>query len=539
MSRSFARRKRSFRKSSRTPKRYLLHKPRGQFQPRVQAVGPEHFGVLCFDCGKSGSKYMLADFYGQPLLEPTKVRHTHGALQAALDRLRQALTQHDLRDFVVAIERTGEYHRPVQRACRQLGWDVRLVHPYATKQYRQPADPNNKTDDRDLAAIFRATVNGFGLIEPAWPAEYLHVQLLRRHRRDLVNKTSQLQCQVREKLHAAMPGYAELFGQSHFWESRSTMFLARRTGSPEAVRQLGADGLTQLLTDAKIRSPRKVVHDILAWAHDAPPAYPQPAFLHSIITDIDDDRLEKTKQIRDVERRLASLVVRTPYVLLLAIPGINIVSIADLAGEMGPITLYANPNNITGRAGLVPSRYPSDGVDVQGPLRRAGNLRLRSVLLQIADNLVRHNDYYRARAGRWQVLGKDPRWIRVKIVKCFSRLAFAMLTSRQLFRHPCCQERHYILGKLLEFHTEHGTPPAQFQQDMLAACEHLPKRVLADEAVTLREHLDKLACKRGPQPVADILTIVLARVKLRQLQSEAMRARDPNAPAQSEEPTSP
>jgi hypothetical protein len=26
------------------------------------------------------------------------------------------------------------------------------MHPYATKQYRQPADPGNKTDDTDLSA---------------------------------------------------------------------------------------------------------------------------------------------------------------------------------------------------------------------------------------------------------------------------------------------------------------------------------------------------------------------------------------------------
>jgi hypothetical protein len=62
---------------------------------------------------------------------PTVVVHRQGELQAAIERIRQALSEHDLRDFVVAIERTGEYHRPVQRAFRQLGWDVRLVHPFA------------------------------------------------------------------------------------------------------------------------------------------------------------------------------------------------------------------------------------------------------------------------------------------------------------------------------------------------------------------------------------------------------------------------
>jgi hypothetical protein len=104
-------------------------------------VGPEHFGIVCVDCAKSRSRYMLTDFYGTIHLPPATLPHTRGDLEAAVGRIRQALAAHELRDHVVAVERTGEYHRPVQRAFRQAGWEVRLVHPFATQQFRQPADP--------------------------------------------------------------------------------------------------------------------------------------------------------------------------------------------------------------------------------------------------------------------------------------------------------------------------------------------------------------------------------------------------------------
>jgi transposase len=150
-------------------KGFVLQKPNGQLLDRVQRVGPEHFGIVAFDCAKARSRYFLADFYGRPLLEPTTVAHTRGDLQAAIDRLRQTMSQQQLHDVVVAIERTGDYHRPVQLAFRQAGFDTRLVHPLTSKQYRQPADPDNKTDDTDLAAIWRAATHGFGLCEPTWP----------------------------------------------------------------------------------------------------------------------------------------------------------------------------------------------------------------------------------------------------------------------------------------------------------------------------------------------------------------------------------
>src|SRR6267378_4235299 len=165
---------------SKKPRGFLVQKPLGQFTDRVQAVGPEHFGVVAIDCAKARSKFLLCDFYGNVLIEPTPVEHTQSELRAACDRVRSAMGVHALTDIVVAIERTGTYHRPVQDAFRRAHFETRLVHPFAAKQFRQPADPDNKTDDTDLAGIFRAAVNGFGLLQPSWPDVYLELQQLSR-----------------------------------------------------------------------------------------------------------------------------------------------------------------------------------------------------------------------------------------------------------------------------------------------------------------------------------------------------------------------
>jgi transposase len=514
-------------RSTQPRKALVLQKPNGQLVPRVQAVGPEHFGIVAIDCAKARSRYFLADFYGRTLLEPTTLPHHRGDFQAAIDRIRQAMQQHDLKDLVVAIERTGEYHRPVQHAFRQAGFETRLVHPFTSKQYRQPADPGNKTDDTDLAAICRATTHGFGLLEPTWPEDYVTLQLRRRHRRDLVDKNTILHCQIREVLHAAMPGYAECF--CHLWDdSPAPLVFARHTTSAEAVRQADLVGLQQIAVQAGLRCRAETFHKILAWARQAPPDAGHTLDRRRILVSLDDDRLAKTRQILESERALAHLVVHTSYVLLLAIPGINVVTVADLAGELGPIPLYLNANAITGRAGLMPSRYQSDQVDcANGPLRRRGNRRLRAVLMQTADNLVQCNHHFKARADQWTRAGKDPRWVRVKVAKIFSRLAFALVAGRQLFPHPCCQPRHYILSKLLTFHSEHGTDPLALRQDLEAAVEQLPPKSRAAEAEPLQEALDALGRRRGPQPLAEIIPLVLARLAARVVQSTPSESAGP------------
>jgi transposase len=508
-------------------KAFVLQKPNGQLVPRVQAAGPEHFGIVAIDCAKARSRYFLADFYGRTLLEPTSLPHPRGDFQAAIDRLRQAMQQHDLRDLVVAIERTGEYHRPVQHAFRQAGFETRLVHPFTAQQYRQPADPGNKTDDTDLAAICRATTHGFGLREPAWPDDYVTLQLLRRQRRDLVDKNAILQCQIREVLHAARPGYAECF--CHLWDDGPTpLVLARHTTSADAVRQAGLDGLARLAAQHQLRCRAATLQKVLAWAEQAPPDLGHTPQRRRLLSSLDDDRLAKNQQIRELERDLAHLVVTTPYVLLLAIPGINIVTAADLAGELGPMALYRNANAITGRAGLMPSRYQSDQVDcANGPLRRRGNRRLRAVLMQTADNLVQCNHYFRARAEQWARAGKDPRWVRVKVAKIFSRLAIAVVGGRQLFPHPCCQPRHYVIGKLLQFHSAHGTDLPALRHDLEAAADQLPANQRAAEAEPLQQQLDALAHRRGPRPLAEIIPLVLARLAGRVVQSTPSESAGP------------
>jgi transposase len=100
----------------------------------------------------------------------------------------------------------------------------------------------------------------------------------------------------------------------------------------------------------------------------------------------------------------------------MSIPGINVVSAADFAGEAGPIENYANPKAITGRAGLFPSRYQSDRVDrASGPLVRRANRAFRAAILGIADNLIVCNIYFRNKAALWKLAGKDPRHSHVKV----------------------------------------------------------------------------------------------------------------------------
>jgi transposase len=498
-----------------------LQKPRGSVHARVQLVGPEHFGIVCVDCAKARSKWLLADFYGKVIVPPTHVAHNRIELEALTQQVRQACQVHDLRQVLVAIERTGRYHHAVRDAFRRAQFETRVVHPFTSKRFRQPADPDNKTDDKDLAAIHRATITGFALTEPQLDSTYQTLRLLARHRRDLVYKASALACQIREHLDAAWPGYGALF--SHLWENKLALPLFGNFVSPQELLQAGYAGSCAWLRQQKIRFQCDNVQTIVSWAQQAAPGEDSAALHRRLALAQIDDRQRKTQEILTLERELAYWLSLTPYVLLLSFPGINVVWAAEFAGEMGPIEHYANARCITGRAGLFPSRYQSDLVDANGHLARRANRRLRAVLLGIADTLSACNQHFNVLATRWRTLGKDPRHSHVKIALRFARIAFSMVAGRQVFRHPCLRERHTILDKLLGFHHEHDTPWEQTLADLNRTIGQIPAKEHAAEAKPLAEQLEHVSRPhpgpKGPQHLGDILAIVLARLGVGRLQS--------------------
>lgn len=516
-SKASANRRRKSNSKSNARGRMNLQKANGVIGHRVKKVGGERFAIVCVDPAKNRSEWMMADYFGNLLIEPQTLEHQGPYFKSAVDLIRQAQQQHGIQDMIVVVERTGNYHLPPKRAFAGAGFETRVVNPFATKQYRMPADPGNKTDETDLHAQHRAAVAGFGLCEFELESPYRELQFRARHRRNLVEKSAAMACQIREHLHLAMPGFANLFDR--LFLRPTPLAIAGRCDSPAKIIELGLAGMIRHLQQKNIRYRTLTLERILAWASQATGDEIQDGTLHHAIwTDLHELYQHFHRQIAAIERQLAGDLVKTPYVRLLAIPGINVVSAAvsaaDLAAEMGPIKRYANANAITGRSGLYPSRYQSDQTDLNsGPIIRQANRRLRCVLMRIADNLACHCSYYRGQAELDQRRGVDKRACRVKIAKRFSRLALACVAGDQPMRHPCFQKPDSILEKLRHFHHLHETPVDRVLADLETTVDQLPYNTRNHEAEIVSDVLQKQTQRRrGSVAIGELLPAVLARL---------------------------
>lgn len=499
------------RKSAGSKQRFI-GKPGGQIQERVQAIGPEHFGIISVDCAKRRSKWMLCNFYGRVLVEPTTVEHTTGALLLTTQQAAEACRAAGLTDTIVAIEMTGIYHKPVQRAFRKAGFDTRIVHPFASSHHRRPLHPDEKTDDHDLEAIFRAAVNGYGLATLPVGEVYQSLQAASRHRHNLVKQRGRLMVQMRRLLHQTMPGFADLFEDDHLFHKSIAIPIALQFSSAEAIRRAGVAGIAQHLSQVKIRFQARTIERIVAWSGTAA----EPSELAAMHTrqwqQLNDVWQLFERQIVGVEREMAGFLVKTPYVLLLSVTGINVVSAARLAGEAGPIEHYASARALNGRAGLYPSRYQSDEVDrADGGLVRQCNRQLRGAAMLVAENLIKCHQHYRGLSSLWAQRKVDPRDRRCRIANRAMRMVYQLVGGRQVWRGRGV-DREYLLFKLREFHRLHHTPVGEAICDLHEAFVWLPKSEHAAEAKPLAELVTRQ--RRGPQSIGDLLLPLLIRLGL-------------------------
>lgn len=327
-----------------------------------------------------------------------------------------------------------------------------------------------------------------------------------------------------------MPGYAQFF--KHLFEDDLALVIARHTGSAHAISQAGLSGLAAILRQNATRFQERSLHKLLTWASQAAGSLDHADLHQRVWIALDDDRKAKVREIVALERQIAELLVATPYVLLMSIPGINVVSAADFAAEMGPITNYANPQSITGRAGICPSRYQSDEVDYpNGRLIRCANRSLRAAVMQIADNLVACNQYFKSKAGTWSLAGHDPRAVRVRVACRFCRIAYHMVSGRMPFKHPSCQKADSLLDKLTVFHREHATDLDQTLRGLKAAALQLSPTASTIEDPRLAEEVaevilqlkSKARCiqTQGPRLLGDFLLDVLIQRGFPTVKSQA------------------
>jgi hypothetical protein len=208
---------------------------------------------------------------------------------------------HGVLDLAAAVEMSGSHYETVKRVLSKH-WTVRMIHPFTTKQLRQPASPGVKTDDADLDAMTRAMISGYSYEEAELPPFYEEWRMFCRNRIDYVEERVQIMQRCMERIEANMPGITTVF--KDIWKRKGVLAVVRYLGGARKILDAGEDGIRKMLRERKVKMASSTIFKILAWAENAAEPASQAKTRRRLIRD-DFEMIDRhDKKIREYEFEL-------------------------------------------------------------------------------------------------------------------------------------------------------------------------------------------------------------------------------------------
>src|SRR5437016_4722552 len=317
----------------------------------------------------------------------------HGVDAAGRAVLRRNLRRGELLRYFerlppveVALEACGGSHH-WGRALAALGHRVRLIPP----QYVKPFVKRSKNDRNDAEAIGVAAAQPSIGSVPIKSVEQQAAAMLLSVRELLVRQRTQLVNAMRG--HAAEMGVVAPLGEQGFKELQAAIATADEVAVPAAAKQAIA-----------LLGPEVERIEIRLRAIEA--------------------TLMQQHKTNPLSRRLA------------AIPGIGPIGALNLALRV-EARQFASARHFAAWLGLVPRECSTAGRQRLGGISRAGDERLRQLLVLGATAVIQHAKPGRPATSQWLInlLSRKPRKLAaVALANKMARIVWAMMTSGEAYR---------------------------------------------------------------------------------------------------------
>ena len=256
---------------------------------------------------------------------------------------------------------------------RRQGWDVDLAHAGICSRMKQNPDKTDFSDAQLLADLVRV-----GYLPRVWlpPEDIRDLRRLTRHRQQFVEERRRIKVRIR------------------------AILREERISPPSDVGAVWTNSWKQWLKETT------AVRGHSRWVMD----------MH--LANLD----RVSQQIRDVERRMAESTKEDAVVQkLLAEKGVGLVTAVTMRAEIGCFRRFQSGKQLARYCAVTPKNVSSGKRQADGGLIQAGNLHLRTMLIETAHRLARYVPKWKAFKERLRRAGKPGsvaaaavanRWIR-------------------------------------------------------------------------------------------------------------------------------
>lgn len=422
---------------------------RSQFAKEIRGANLERVLLVPIEVSKTVQDAKILNYYGDIIQPAFSFMVNRTGMGVLVSKIETAKLTCQAEKVFVAIEATGHYYEDIVRILTDKGYSVHIINPASTHQERKQHLNYSKTDGIDLNLIAEALVGNKATNSKLSQGDYRKLQQLTRARRSEINKRSRSKMEIRalhDQVWREYQGFSifengkvktkRIF--SDFW-GKACLYLLTHFPHSSQVLQLGELGLRKLSKEHNLKLRGTTIEKLLYAATESvsKPIEQLSSELFILKRKLR-DYYWHTQNIQIYEKEIERIFVNTNGLLLLTIPGIGLVTAAEIYCEMGNLANYTSASQIIKKAGTNPVITQSGpGSGYFGRISKQGNGNLRRAVYAAGKSLCIHNDALRPFCQRLKEKGKKTGSVYIAMGNKLLKIAFAMLKSQKPFEWEC------------------------------------------------------------------------------------------------------
>jgi len=388
--------------------------------------------VVGIDIGSTTHYARAFDWRGIELGKVFKFSNSREGFDSFKNWMQWLLNKNNKSDVIVGIEPTGHYWFDLGAYLEDGGILLVMVNPYAVKQTKELDDNSqSKNDCKDPKVIAKLVIEGRYSAPYTPDGVYADLRVLTTNRKRIIRELTQIKNRIARWFAIYFPEYKDVFGG---YESQSSMLVLRHACTPEAIVNLGPEGINQLWRNEKLRAVgMKRAMTLWETAKRSIGLKKGTTAAEFEMKMMLEDYDYKMTQLNSIMEEIESLCKKIPESeQLLAIKGIGLITVAGFLAEVGDVRRFDSPRQIQKLAGLSLRENSSGKHKGQTTISKRGRSKLRAVLFNAAIPLIATNPEFKALHKYYTTRAQNPlkRKQSVIAISCkLIRVFFAILTK--------------------------------------------------------------------------------------------------------------
>jgi transposase len=360
----------------------------------IENITSKHL-VVGVDIAQETHVARAVNFRGVVLGEPLSFFNNEDGFNCLLQWIRKLQASYQLNEAMIGMEPTGHYWLSLSHWLLDRKFQAVLVNPNLVKKNKENRDnTRSKSDIKDALVIADMVKNGYySWIHTTPEAFELHVLLSNRD--SIVKRLVSTVNQLHRWVDLVFPEMRQVF--KHLTCTGAIATLRLFPTPSELCNMQPQDVIDGWRTLMKRHSGKRRAQMLVDLARSsvgssqAHKAY--KLHLKQLLEEYDLANI----QLQAVEQEVIAVLHRIPYAeQMLAIKGINAISLAGILGESGDLSGFAHGNALLRHAGLNLTEASSGKWRGQIVLSKRGRSRLRRFLFMATMSLLMNNCEFKA-----------------------------------------------------------------------------------------------------------------------------------------------